>query len=53
MTDQAEMILNHFPGNDFLLSCASMADYESISITCIILDSNLYRVHNFFLNIVQ
>lgn len=36
MTDQAEMILDHFPGNDFLLSCTSMADHESNSITCII-----------------
>lgn len=53
MINQAEIILDPFPGNDFLLSCASMADHEHNSITCIILHSNLYRVHNFFLNIVQ
>lgn len=53
MIDQTEMILDHFPGNDFLFTCASMADHKSNSITCIILNSNLYRVHNFFLNIVQ
>lgn len=33
MIDQAEMILDHFPGNDFLLSCTSMADHENDSIT--------------------
>lgn len=49
MIDQAEMILDHFPGNDFLLSCTSMTDHENNSITCIIVYSNLYRVHNFCL----
>lgn len=33
MIDQAEMILDHFPGNDFLLSCTSMADHENDSIS--------------------
>lgn len=30
MIDQSEMILDHFPGN-FLLSCTSIADHETIS----------------------
>lgn len=36
MIDQAEKILDHFPGNDFLLSCTSMADHKNNSVTRII-----------------
>lgn len=33
MIDQAEMILDHFPGNDFLLSCTSIADHKNNFVT--------------------
>lgn len=48
MIDKTERLLDHFPGI-FFLSCTSMADQKSNSITPIILYSNLYRVHNFLL----
>lgn len=48
MIDQTEMILDHFPGNDFLFTCASMADHKSISITCIILNSKSVQSSQFF-----
>lgn len=47
MTDQVEMLLDLFPGKDFLLPCTSMAGHKSNSFTRYIFNSNLYRVHNF------
>lgn len=47
MTDQAEMIFDHFPGIYFL-SCTSMADHESNSITFSILYSTSVQSSPFF-----